>query len=111
MIAGIEAGKRAQPPLRAWDVVEVDQPLVDVVPERMLDRILSAVEDETVDDGREDRQIIRRRHQVTPSVAAASTPDRQPSSWNPQPWYAPAKAVREVDNDARRACASTAAWS
>ena len=63
-----------------------DKPLVDAVLERVLDRTLPAVGDDTFDDRREDGQIIRRRHQFTPRTRAASTPDRQPSSWKPQPW-------------------------
>src|SRR5690348_15606768 len=74
--------------------VEVDEPRVEAVAKRVPDGCPALVRDPADDERGEwgKRGIPRRRcaHQVTPKCRAACTPERQPSSWNPQPWYAPA---------------------
>ena len=46
---------------------------------------------------------------LTPSFAAASTPERAPSSWKPQPCQAPAKTTRSVSHSGSRRWAATEA--
>ena len=63
-------------------VVGVDQPHGGAVRELVPERSPAQVPHPGADDGGRRRT----RHQVTPSARAASTPERQPSSWKPQPW-------------------------
>jgi hypothetical protein len=86
VVPRVEAGNRAQAPRWMGNLVEIDQPLVDAVTELVLDRTVSAVGDDTMDDRRQNGEVVGRCHHVTPRALAASTPERQPSSWNPQPW-------------------------
>ena len=89
--------ERPEVPGLAGERVQVDQPLVDPVPEGVPDRSGAPVRDLAGDQGWQRGQLRacgrgRRReergraHQATPKCRAASTPERQPSSWNPQPW-------------------------
>src|SRR5437763_663058 len=48
-----------------------------------------------------------RSHHFTPMLSAARAPEEQPSSWNPQPWYAPAYASTPSLSSGRRRCAAT----
>ena len=78
VVAGPEPGEGAQRKRHPRHVVEVNEPQVAAVAERAPDRVCPDMGDLA--------RIQRRRHQSTPRARAASMPDRQPSSWNPQPW-------------------------
>jgi hypothetical protein len=78
VIARLEPGKRAERQRQLWQVVEVGQPQVAAAAEGAPDRVGPGVGDLA--------RVQCRGHQSTPSARAASMPDRQPSSWNPQPW-------------------------
>ncbi len=77
VVGAPEGGERTE----ARQVVEVDQPEVHAVGERVVEGLRAAVLDEHVVEGG-----APPRHHVTPSEAAARTPEAQPSSWKPQPW-------------------------
>jgi len=101
MIRGAEPGSRAKP----RQLVQVDQPLIGRVAEGVAQRGLPGVPDPALVDGRGGglaggrggaaggpgwlaggRGGAGARYHWTPSEPAAATPDRQPSSWKPQPW-------------------------
>ena len=97
VVSAAEARERPQVPGLAGEPVQVDQPLVDPVPEGMPHRPGAPVRDLAGDQGwqlgqlraggrRRRREERGRAHQATPKCRAASTPERQPSSWKPQPW-------------------------
>jgi hypothetical protein len=77
MVAGLEARERTQRAGQSWQVVDVDEPLIAAVPHPM--PYLAGPHVRDVD-------LVEIAHHSTPRLAAASTPDRQPSSWKPQPW-------------------------
>jgi hypothetical protein len=52
------------------------------VPQRAVARVAHPAYHE----GGQGRQVGDGAHQETPKAAAACTPERQPSSWKPQPW-------------------------
>jgi len=95
-----DIGESAEPRGDAGACVEVDQPLLVPVSEGIPDRPIPHVVHPPHDHRRKLREttsllrgrLIGRRigccataHHDTPSASAAATPDRQPSSWNPQP--------------------------
>jgi hypothetical protein len=73
VVTSAEAGQQPDP----GQVVEVDQPQVAAVAEHVAQGGRTRVAD---------RDLIQRVHQAPPDARAAAAPDRQPSSWNPQPW-------------------------
>ena len=81
---GVRAVDReeAEPPLELRQLVVVEQEVRDRVAERVRARLAPRVDERA--------GVERRSHQVTPSSAAARTPEANPSSWKPFPWYAPA---------------------
>lgn len=95
MVLGPDLGPGLKPAWQRRRGVNVDQPLVMGVIEGMLDRQMPHMADSPDHKGGQSRQI-RDLHQVTPKASAASTPDRAPSSWKPQPQCAPAYAVLAV---------------
>ncbi len=123
VVAGVEAGQGAQRPREPGEGVQVHEPHVRAVPEGVPHGGCPRMRDDAVVQGRYGhgglgrtgsrrhrrghRRGHRRSHHRTPSAAAARTPDRQPSSWNPHPWYAPAKAVTEVLRRGSARCAAT----
>jgi len=97
VVAGVETGDLAQVPRWVREFVEVDQPLVGPVTELVAQRASPTMCHYAVDDRGQRRQGVGRRvvecrhglgvgHHETPRRRAASTPERQPSSWKPQPW-------------------------
>ena len=69
--------------IEAGQVVVVHEPRRHLVPDVMLHRRATAmVYCNVVQRWGEWRAV----HHVTPRLSAASTPERQPSSWKPQPW-------------------------
>ena len=92
VVAAVEARQQPQARAEPGQVVQVDQPLVGAVGERVPQRRQPGVGDPAfVQHGarghraRPGRHQLP-RHQVPPSASAARAPDRQPSSWKPQPW-------------------------
>ena len=71
-------------------VVDVYEPLVGAIAEAVAQWHPPRVTDVADDDCRQ----LGEGHHDPPSLAAASTPERQPSSWKPQPRCAPANASR-----------------
>ena len=87
VIAAAEARQQPQPGAEPGQVVQVDQPQVGAVGERVPHRRQPGVGDPAVVQGGARGQRARAgRHQAPPSARAAWAPDRQPSSWKPQPW-------------------------
>ena len=81
---GEETGQHA---MGAGQMVQVDQPQVGAIGERVPQRRQPGMGDPAVVQHRTRGQRARAgRHQVRPRARAAWTPDRQPSSWKPQPW-------------------------
>src|SRR6185437_8141360 len=74
VVTGAEPGQPRDP----GQVVEVDQPQVAAVAEHVAQGGRTRVADRDLIDARV--------HQVPPRARAAAAPDRQPSSWKPQPW-------------------------
>jgi hypothetical protein len=74
VVTGAEAGQ--QPGAR--QVIEIDQPHVGAVAEHVTQRDRPGVGNPAL--------VQHGGHQVPPSARAAWAPDRQPSSWKPQPW-------------------------
>ena len=89
MILGAQFGELAQPSWQPRRHVEVDQPLVVPVREGMAQRPETGMPHRADDQGRKCGKVrhdaLLGTHQDTPSAAAAATPERAPSSWNPQP--------------------------
>jgi hypothetical protein len=85
-----EVIRAAEPQLRPspGKGVQVDEPSMNWVPESLPDRSVAPVGDPADHERRQRGQIRRFRlpHHATPKCRAAATPERQPSSWNPQPW-------------------------
>src|SRR5262249_32092433 len=77
MVAGPESGQRPQRRRDPRQVVQVDQPQVAGVAEGPPGRPGPYVADPA--------GVQRGARPRTPRAAAASAPDRQPSSWTPQP--------------------------
>jgi hypothetical protein len=73
-----EPSQRTERERQAGQVVQIDEPLIPAVPHVMAQRFNPDVRDV---DG-----VEPRAHHEPPRLTAASMPDRQPSSWNPQPW-------------------------
>ena len=73
-----EPGEWPQPPRQARQVVDVDEPLVGALAERVVQRHTPRVADLAHDEGREGRQVEEAGHHVAPNRAAASTPERLP---------------------------------
>ena len=91
-------------------VVEVDQPGARAVGEGALERLAAGVPDRGgVRRGLDRAAASAPSPHSTPSCAAASTPERAPSSWKPQPCQAPAKTTRSVSHSGRRRWAATEA--
>ena len=87
VVAAAEAGQQPQARAEPGQVVQVDQPLVGAVGERVAQRRQPGVGDPAfVQRGARGQRARAGRHQVPPSARAAWAPDRQPSSWKPQPW-------------------------
>ena len=87
MVAGFEGREQSQAWPEPWQVVEVDQPLVAAVGERVPQRRGPQVGDPALVQHRSlGQRAPACHHQVPPSARAAWAPDRQPSSWKPQPW-------------------------
>jgi hypothetical protein len=89
MVLGAQFGELTQPSWQPRRRVEVDQPLVVRVREGMAQRPEAGMPHGPHDQGRKGGKVLHDlrlgAHQVTPSAAAAATPERAPSSWNPQP--------------------------
>ncbi|GAA3007005.1 hypothetical protein GCM10020229_18460 [Kitasatospora albolonga] len=108
VVGGPECGERAQRPRDGGKPVEVDQPEVGPVGEGVPERCGADVGDPALVErgaprpgqfhgpgrcrcrGRHPRPPAHDRTPAASSRRAAITPERQPSSWKPQPWYAPA---------------------
>src|SRR5689334_9498373 len=97
VVSAAEARERPEVPGLAGERVQVDQPLVEPMPEGVPDWSGAPVRDLADDQGWQRGQLRAggrgsrreergRAHQVTPKCRAASTPERHPSSWNPHPW-------------------------
>src|ERR1700754_2111555 len=111
MVAGVEPGERPQPAGQLRKVVDVDIPAVAVVLEVVMYRSAAQV--------RYPGPVQRRGQHVTASVLrvtigqsaprrrAARRPDAAPSSWKPQPWYAPANTTRSSSSVGRSCWAAT----
>ncbi len=97
VVLGAEAAQRSRP----GQLVEVDEPQVAAVGEHVAQRDRAGVADPAL--------VQPGGHQVPPSARAACAPERQPSSWKPQPWYAPANAVTPVFSPGSRRWAATEA--
>ena len=82
VIAGVEAQPRPEQPWEPGQVVEVDQPQVVVVRETVRDPLGATVPDARAVPLGGGHQVA---HHMTPRLAAARTPDTQPSSWKPEP--------------------------
>ena len=108
VVADVEAGEEPCRPRESRQVVDVDEPLVVAVGEAVVERRAARVGHGAVDERRHRGWRQDGRHQRTPKDSAASTPERQPSSWKPQPRCAPAKARRSPPPSRRRDAASTA---
>ena len=80
-----EVGQQPQPPGQAGQVVDVGQPLVGAVAEAVPQWRGADVPDPAFVEERRGRHRAG-HHQRPPSETAAARPDRQPSSWKPQPW-------------------------
>ena len=98
VVGGPEPRERPQRRGQAGQVVEVDEPQIEPVGEG----VVEALEAPVADLG-----LVEPAHHVTPRAAAARTPEAQPSSWKPQPWYAPAKASRSSFSPGSRCWAAT----
>src|SRR5437588_13002686 len=106
----MESRERSQPPGQAGEVVDVDIPAVASVFEKVVHWDPSRVgEGGEVDRGCQHGATASRRvaaGQSAPSRRAARSPDAAPSSWNPQPWYAPANTTRSSSRAANLAWAA-----
>ena len=80
VVAGAETGQRPQPRRQPGQVVQVDQPLVAAIAEGVAQRGGADMADPALIECR------GTGYHRPPSDSAAATPDRQPSSWKPQPW-------------------------
>ena len=109
VVGSVEASQPANRPGQRGQPVDVDQPLELVVGEPVPQRRTAGVAHRP-DDERGQRRSEDPRHHVTPNDSAASTPERQPSSWKPQPRWAPAKARRSPPAPRSRVAAATASW-
>ena len=109
VVTRVEPGQRPRGPGEMRERVEVDQPLELPVHERALQGGAADVADRA-DHQRGERRSDDGGHQRTPKDSAASTPERQPSSWNPHPRWAPAKASLGPPAARNRAAAATASW-
>ena len=85
VVTGVEPGEQPCGPRKSGQVGEVDQPLVVAVGEAVVQRRAARVGHGAVDEGRHLRRCQDGCHQRTPKDSAASTPERHPSSWKPQP--------------------------
>jgi hypothetical protein len=72
VIPRVEAGERAQAERQPGQIVQVDEPLVTAVPNVVAHRLGAHMGDLDL--------VQVAAHQCAPKLAAASTPDRQPSS-------------------------------
>ena len=77
VVGGPEPRERPERRGQAGQVVEVDEPQVEPVGERVVEALEALVAD---------LGLVEPAHHVTPRAAAARTPEAQPSSWKPQPW-------------------------
>ncbi len=110
VVPRLEPGQRPQAARQPGRGVRVDEPQVGPVPQRVLAGLGPYVRDGARIQGGPGARVrgsAVAAHHATPRAVAASAPDRQPSSWKPQPWYAPAKAVTGPERAGSRAWADT----
>ena len=111
VVAGVEPGERTQRSRQRRQVVDVDVPAVSAVVEPVLHRCAPDMRDAGPVDrrgaGGHPDTTIRSRSWSRCRRLAARSPDAAPSSWNPQPWYAPANTTRSSSSVGSSRCAAT----
>src|SRR5262245_35421458 len=98
MVAGVEPGEWSQPARQLWKVVDIDIPAIAAVLEVVMYRSAAQVRypGPVQRRGQHGTAWVLRAAtgQSAPRRRAARRPDAAPSSWKPQPWYAPANTTR-----------------
>src|SRR6185369_4179223 len=111
MVAGVEPGDWPQPAGQLWKMVDVDIPAVAAVLEVVMDRSAAQVRypGPVQRRGQHGTAWVLRAAtgQSAPRRRAARRPDAAPSSWKPQPWYAPANTTRSSSSVGRSCWAAT----